>query len=54
MFILNSDSYEYNNDSQYAKIMVLDDDFDIATLVKMTLQRNDTKTYLYLQTQYRH
>ena len=36
------------------KIMVLDDDFDIATLVKMTLQRNDTKTYLFLQTQYRH
>lgn len=39
----NSDSYEYNNDSQCTKIMVLDDDLDIATLVKMTLQRSGFK-----------
>ena len=39
----NSDRYEYKNDSQCTKIMVLDDDFDIATLVKMTLQRNGFK-----------
>jgi two-component SAPR family response regulator len=39
----NSDTYEYNNDSQCTKIMVLDDDFDIATLVKITLQRNGFK-----------
>jgi two-component SAPR family response regulator len=36
----------YNNNSkvkQDSKIMVLDDDFDIATLVKITLQKNGFK-----------
>ena len=31
------------------KIMVIDDDFDIATLVKITLQKNSFEDVLFLQ-----
>lgn len=42
----NKDSYyqdNINNKKYNSKIMVLDDDFDIATIVKMALQRNGFK-----------
>jgi DNA-binding NtrC family response regulator len=36
-------TYNDNTNEHNSKIMVLDDDFDIATLAKMTLQRNGFK-----------
>ena len=36
-------TYNDNTNENNSKIMVLDDDFDIATLAKMTLQRNGFK-----------
>ena len=38
-----SNNNNINNEKYNSKIMVLDDDFDIATIVKMALQRNGFK-----------
>lgn len=39
----NCSNNNINNEKYNSKIMVLDDDFDIATIVKMALQRNGFK-----------